>query len=141
MKKNFCNKCENQGAMALEFALIASIFLPLCMVVFDAGLLVWTKGAMQTAASLTARCAAISSSDCTNPQSFAKAAVSSWLFPNAVSNIVVSPVPTTVCIDNVPFMAVTISYSPWQGSMIISPLGISTLTTVGYFPIAGTACS
>lgn len=140
MRKNFFTKGENRGAMALEFALVASVFLPLCMVVFDAGVLVWTKGAMQTAASLTARCTAISSTDCTSPQSFADASISKWLFPGAVSNMVVSPVPKTTCIDNVSFMAVTISYSPWQGSFVLSSLGISKLTSVGYFPIAGATC-
>jgi Flp pilus assembly protein TadG len=57
---------ERNGATALEFALVAGVFIPLSLGILDTGLLMWTKGTLQTTAALTARCAAIASPDCTD---------------------------------------------------------------------------
>ena len=127
------------GSTAVEFALIAGVFLTLCMGILEAGLLMWTQGALQSTASLTARCAAIASPDCTTgatpgtPQ-YAVAAAKSWVFSGIISNSnVVST--TTACTSGVIYQKVTITSTYWAGSLLPPPLNGKTLTAVAYFPM------
>jgi Flp pilus assembly protein TadG len=128
------------GATAVEFALVAGLFLPLCLAIFDAGLLLWTKGALQSVASLTARCAAISSANCPNAQTFAVTSAGTWVFPGVISSVNVTPAPATVCISNVSLMKVTIVCQYWAGALLPPPLNGHTLTAVAYFPATPSAC-
>jgi uncharacterized membrane protein len=127
------------GATAVEFALVAGIFLPLCLAIFDAGLLLWTKGSLQSVASLTARCAAISSANCPNAQTFAVTSAGNWVFPGIISNVNVT-VPAAVCISHVSLMEVTIVCQYWAGAVLPPPLNGQTLTVVAYFPTTPSAC-
>ena len=128
------------GSTAVEFALIAGVFLTLCMGILEAGLLMWTQGALQSTASLTARCAAIVSPDCTTgatpgtPQ-YAAAAANSWVFPGIIVNPSVNVVSTTVCTSSVLYQKVTITSTYWAGSLLPPPLNGKTLTAVAYFPM------
>jgi Flp pilus assembly pilin Flp len=132
---------DGRGATALEFAVVAGIFLPICLGILDAGLLLWTKGALQTTAALTARCAAIASPACTDIQQFAVTTAGSWVFPGIISKVDVNPAPSTVCIANVPFTMVTITTQYWAGMILPPPLNGNTLTSVAYFPAGVTPCS
>jgi Flp pilus assembly protein TadG len=132
---------ERIGATALEFALVAGVFLPLCLAIFDAGLLLWTKGALQSTASLTARCAAITSPGCTDAQQFAVTNAGNWVFAGIITKVNVSPAPAIVCIASVRFMMVTITCQYWAGVVLPPPLNGHTLTAVAYFPVAPSACS
>ena len=132
---------ERSGATALEFALVAGVFLPLCLAIFDAGLLLWTQGALQSTAALTARCAAITSANCTNTQQFAVNTAGKWIFAGIITVANVSPAPAIVCIASVPFMKVTITCPYWAGVVLPPPLNGHTLTAVAYFPVAASACS
>ena len=131
---------ERRGAAALEFALVASIFLPLSLGIFDAGLLLWTKGALQSTAAMTARCAAISSPDCTDARLFAVTTAGNWIFPGVISSINVTPAPAIVCISTVSYMQVTITCLFWAGSVLPPPLNNKTLTAVAYFPVVAAPC-
>jgi Flp pilus assembly pilin Flp len=131
---------ERSGATALEFAMIASVFLPLCMAIFGAGLLLWTKGALQSAASLVARCAAITSPDCPDPRQFAVTIGGNWIFPGIIAISDVSPAPAVVCISTASYMKVTINCSFWAGGVLPPPFNNKTLTAVAYFPVAGPPC-
>lgn len=130
---------ERSGATALEFAMISSVFLPLCMAIFGAGLLLWTKGALQSVASLTARCAAITSSDCIDAQQFAVTTAGRWIFPGIVVKADVSPAPAVVCISQASYMKVEINCSFWA-RIVPAPFNNKTLTAVAYFPVARPPC-
>ncbi|MEA2741605.1 MAG: hypothetical protein QOH05_4912 [Acetobacteraceae bacterium] len=132
---------RRDGATAIEFALVAALFLPLCLAIFDAGLLLWTQGALQSTAALTARCAAIASPVCTNPQQFAVTTAGNWVFAGIISAVDVVPAPAVVCIAPVPFLKVTITSQYWAGTVLPPPLNGRTLTAVAYFPVAGAPCT
>jgi Flp pilus assembly protein TadG len=131
---------DADGSAAVEFALVAGIFLPLCLASIDAGLLLWTKGVLQSTAALTARCAAISSSNCTNAQQFAVTTAATWLFSGIITASNVTPAPATVCIGHLKYMKVTISCNFWAGSVLPPPMNGITLSTVAYYPVGATAC-
>ncbi len=128
------------GATAVEFALVAGIFLPLCLAILDAGLLLWTQGALQSAASLTARCAAIASANCTDAQQFAVTTAGSWVFPGIIGKTNVSPAPAIVCISHMPYMKVTITSQFWAGGLLPPPFSNEALTAVAYYPTGATPC-
>ncbi len=126
---------RRDGATAIEFALVAVVFIPLCLGILDAGMLLWTQGALQSTASLAARCAAISSPACTNPQQFAVTTAGNWVFANIITTANVTPTPAVVCIAHVSLMTVTITCPYWAGLVLPPPLNGRTLTAVGYFPV------
>jgi hypothetical protein len=129
------------GATAVEFALVAGLFLPLCFAIFDAGLLMWTKGSLQSVAALTARCVAISSANCTNAGQFAVTSAGNWVFPGIIVAANVSLPSATVCISGASFIKVTITCPYWAGALLPPPLNGRTLTAVAYFPVAAAPCS
>jgi Flp pilus assembly pilin Flp len=131
---------DNDGSAAVEFALVAGLFLPLCLASIDAALLLWTKGVLQSTAALTARCAAISSSNCTNVQQFAVTTAGIWLFPGIITVANVTPTPATACVSHLEYMMVTISCSFWAATMLPPPLNGMTFSTVAYFPVGSTVC-
>jgi hypothetical protein len=124
----------------VEFALVAGVFLPLSLGTLDAGLLLWTKGALQSAAALTARCAAITSPDCTDVQQFAVTTTGQWVFPGIIAKSDVIPAPAIVCNSHAQFMKVTITSGYWASGILPPPLNTLTLTATAYFPVAGAAC-
>jgi Flp pilus assembly pilin Flp len=129
---------ERSGATTLEFGLVASIFLPLCIAVISGGLLMWTKAALHSTASLTARCAAIESSKCSNISEFAVATAAGWVFPGIISPADVQH--SIVCRSMVPFMKVTIISQFWARGVLPSPLSGMTLTADAYFPANAPSC-
>jgi uncharacterized membrane protein len=131
---------DRGGAFAIEFAMIAAVFLPLCLAIVDAGLLMWTQGTLQSTASLTARCAALASPLCTNPQQFAVTTAGNWVFPNIIAVANVIPAPAIVCVSHLTLMMVTITCPYWAGTLLPPPLNGRTLTAVAYFPVAGPPC-
>lgn len=131
---------DRAGTTALEFAIVASVFLPLSLGILDTGLLMWTKGALQATAALTARCAALSSPDCIDARQFAVTTAGKWIFPGIVTSAGVTPAPAIVCVSNAQLMRVTITTAYWAGAVLPPPLNGKTLTAVAYFPVAGAAC-
>lgn len=131
---------RRSGATAVEFALVACIFLPLCFVILDAGLLLWTKGSLQSVAALTARCAAISSANCTNVAQFAVTRAGHRVFPGIITTANVTPTPATVTLSGSCFMKVTITCPYWAGVFLPPPLNGITLTVVAYFPVKAAPC-
>ncbi len=127
------------GSTAIEFAIVASVFIPMCLAIFDAGLLLWTKGTMQSVASLTARCAAINSANCASAKEFAVAQEGTWAFPGVITTANVTTAPAT-CISHVAYMKVTVTCPYWAGALLPPPLNGKTLTVVAYFPSAAAAC-
>jgi Flp pilus assembly protein TadG len=127
-----------RGATALEFGLVASIFLPLCLGIIGGGLLMWTKAALQSAAALTARCTAIQSTRCTDIAEFAVAQAATWTFPGIIAPADVHH--SVVCRSTVPFVKVTIICRFWAGSVLPPPLNRITLDANAYFPASAPSC-
>ncbi len=139
----FLLRKRDGAATAIEFALVAGIFLPLCLAIVDAGLLLWTQGTLQSTAALTARCAAILSPLCTNPlsnpQQFAVTAAGKWVFAGIITPANVTAAPA--CISTASYIKVTINCPYWAGAVLPPPLNGRTLTAVGYFPVPGPPCT
>ena len=127
------------GATALEFGLVAGIFLPLCLAIISGGLLMWTKGALQSTASLTARCAAVESANCNNVPEFAVATAASWLFPGVIAPADVQH--SIVCRSTVPFVKVTITSTFWSEGVLPQPLNKIILVADAFFPASAPPCS
>ena len=65
-------RSDCQGTTAVEFAVIASVLLPMLFASLSLGFLMWTHNALQSTATLSARCVALGSSLCAaNPAQFA----------------------------------------------------------------------
>ena len=130
---------ERGGASTVEFALIAGLFVPLCLAILSAGLQLWTKGSLQSTAALTARCAAIGSPGCADAQQFAVTTAGNWVFPGVITKLDVSPAPAIVCLAGASYMKATISSRFWAG-VLAPPFNSTTLTSVAYFPVAAPPC-
>jgi Flp pilus assembly protein TadG len=122
------------GSTALEFAIIASVFLPMCIGIVEGGLLLWTYGALQTTAALTARRAAIASPDCPAVPAYAVTTAGKWVFPGIIANANV--VSTTTCISHVNYQQVTITCNYWAGGLLPAPLNGTVLKAVAYFAVS-----
>lgn len=133
-------RCDRSGAAALEFGLVAGVFLPLCLAILEGGFLLWTQGVLQSTASLTARCAAIASPSCADVQQFAVTTAGNWVFPGIISKADVTPAPAVVCVAHSTFMMVTITCRFWAGSVLPPPLGGKMLSAVAYFPASAAPC-
>jgi Flp pilus assembly pilin Flp len=130
---------ERTGATALEFGLVAALFLPLCLAVIGSGLLMWTKGALQSTASLTARCAAIEAPHCSNIANFAVVTAAGWVFPGIIAPDDVQH--SVVCRSTLPFMKVTITSRFWSRGVLARPLSGITLSVDAFFPTVAPICS
>jgi Flp pilus assembly protein TadG len=126
------------GAAAMEFGLIAGVFVPLCLAALDGELLLWTKGALQSSAATTARCAALNSSNCTDVQQFAVDSATSWVFSGVIDKTNVSV--ATACVSHISYKFVTITCQFWARTVLPPPLNGLTLTSVAYHPNSSTAC-
>jgi uncharacterized membrane protein len=140
MTRSRNSRRERSGAAVLEFALIAAVFIPLSLAALEAGLLLWTQGALQSTASLAARCAAIGSSNCPNVPQFVVTTAGKWVFSGIITTANVTPAPAIVCLSHANYMKVTITCPYWAGGLLPSPFDHTTLTAVAYFPVAGAAC-
>jgi uncharacterized membrane protein len=129
---------EQRAATALEFAMIASVFVPLCLASLDVGLLLWSKGILQSAAAGAARCAAIASSACSNLPQFAVTLAGNWSFPGmiAVADVVG---PTLVCVAPLQYAKVSITGRHWSNGVLPAWSATTTLSAVAYFP-TGASC-
>lgn len=117
------------------------MFVPLCLGVLEAGVIVWTQGALQSAASLSARCAAIAGADCSSVPQYVVATAESWTYPGVITAGNVTPPPHTTCLGGVLFMVVTITTSPWAGLRLSSSFNTLTLTSVAYYPMPISGCN
>ena len=126
-----------RAAAALEFALICTVFVPLCLAILASGVVIWTAGALQSTVSLAARCAALSGSDCSNVPRYIVTTAENWTYPGVISTASVTPAPHTACLGGVVFMVVTITSNVWSSWGI----NVSAQTWVAYYPVPTSACS
>jgi Flp pilus assembly protein TadG len=148
---------DTRGATTLEFALVSTLLMAMIFGSIELGLMMWTRGTLQAIAAQTARCAAISSTNCNNsattppttPQTYAAAQATALLgagliTSSDVSVTSVSVPPTAGCLSTSPgtatFEVVTITVTPWVGVSAsgkfgsYSPLGPATETVTACYP-------
>lgn len=71
-------RAERRGASSVEFAVICPVLFLLLFMILAVCLLLWTKSAMQMAASELARCSAIGSSSCSDSHAYVASKLSAW---------------------------------------------------------------
>jgi Flp pilus assembly protein TadG len=120
-----------RGTTALEFAVIASVLLPMLFGTIELGLLMWTHNALQSTATLTARCAALGS--CTNPAQFAVSTAGHWVVSGVITarNVTVNAAATSCNGTAGSFVTVAISSSYW---VLPQPFLAPTLRVAACFP-------
>ena len=130
-----------KGATALEFALVSGMLMALLFGCLEAGIMLWTRGTLQSVAAQTARCVAIGSPLCTTVntyQSYAVGRATAWLGSPLISNSDVSAAMATKCGTVTGslgyFEVVTITATPWVGA-IIYPFGSRTEIVTACYPI------
>jgi Flp pilus assembly protein TadG len=126
---------DRDATTALEFAMVASVMVPLCLGALDGGLLLWTKGALQAAATATARCVALGSGSCSNAAQYAATLAGHWSFAGVISPADVAA-PAMVCAGATQLVRITISSTHWTATMLPALSGGSTVTATAYFPTA-----
>jgi Flp pilus assembly protein TadG len=111
-----------RGIVSLEFAILASVLIPLTSAIIELGLLLWTQTAMQSVAALTARCAAIGSPQCSaSVPAYAVSLANNWTLSGAITTANVTVTTTTTCgTASGTFAKVTIAFPTWS-KMVLKP--------------------
>ncbi|WP_010544108.1 TadE/TadG family type IV pilus assembly protein [Sphingomonas elodea] len=125
---------DQAGATAIEFALLAPVFLALLFGIVEVGRLLWVKQVLTETAYSTARCAALAApcKAAADVQSFAAARALRWGLK--LDAALVAYAPNITCDGNAASMQVTISYgfaSPLTGFLPMLP---TTVQGRGCFP-------
>lgn len=130
-----------RAAAALEFALVAVVFIPLCLATIQVGIVIWTLGALQTAVSLSARCAALSGEACQSIPGYAVVSAETWTYPGVITTANVTPAPHTTCVGGVLFMVVTITSDPYSFAGISAAFNLPATLSTAYYPMPTSTCS
>jgi Flp pilus assembly protein TadG len=127
----------------VEFAVIASVLLPMLFGILGLGFLMWTHNALQTTAALTARCLALGSPLCSaNPSQFAINMAEQWIVPGIGSTLqVTTPYtptnPASSCNGAAgSFVTVNITSFYWVSNVIPWPLAGLTQQISACFPVS-----
>ncbi len=126
---------DRKGAAALEFAMVSAAFFPLCLALFELGLVLWTRNSLQSAAEMTARCVAISSPNCTSPSQYAISLTNGWVSSGALASSGVVVQTGTSC-STAPgtMVKVTLSSPFMSNTGLPDPLGNITITASACYP-------
>jgi Flp pilus assembly protein TadG len=125
-----------RGYLAVEFALISSAMLALSLGGFELAVLGWAESALQDAAALTARCVALSSTQCSNPSQYGATLAQNALFSGAVSSSEVAVKTATSCGSAAgSYAVVTISAHHWSGSSLASSLSRTAIVAQACYPV------
>jgi Flp pilus assembly protein TadG len=126
---------DRRGATAVEFALVAPVFLMFMFLIIDGSRMVWTYQTLQEVATSSARCAALKLTACadnTSVQNYASARAIASGVPLATTAITLTP--STTCQATSGMVKVAIN-SAYQGATTkLLPTSVSTLTTEACFP-------
>lgn len=125
---------DPRGATAIEFALLAPVFLLLLFGILEVGRLVWVKQVLTETAFSAARCGALGApcQAASDVQSFAAARALRWGLKLDATQIGYTA--STACDGNAGMVQVTLSYafaSPLTGFLPVLP---ATVQAHGCFP-------
>jgi Flp pilus assembly protein TadG len=126
---------SRRAVTSLEFAILASVLIPLTSAVIELGLLMWCQTAEQSVASLTARCAAISSPSCSGGiPAYAVSLSNNWTLSGAITtgNVTVTT-PTTCNNATGTFKQVSITFTSWS-TMTLKPFLPDSLSVSACYP-------
>lgn len=127
-------RAARRGETAVEFALVAGLFVLLLLAPIELGLMIWTGSSLQTVAAQTARCAAIGSCS-SNPAGYAVNLAKHWISATAISAKNVQVQTTSSCNKaSGQFEQVRITSSIWAGAWI-SPMSGTTQVATACFPL------
>ena len=134
-----------EGASAVEFALVAAPLLMLVIGTLEFGRLLWTRQLMQSLAISTARCIGVSQTECTVGGSFDSATTKAYVVdeagrlgvPITASDVAIQP--TTTCNGLAGFASVTITYTFVSAApeLIVALLTGPTVSATACFPNQG----
>ena len=128
---------ERDGSVLLEFAIVSSALVMILFFIVGLGLTLWAKAALQAAASQTARCLAIQSPLCANPQNYASSLVNDWGAAGITGTLSVTPQLNTTCNNAVGrFSAVTVTGTQNLVQSISPSLSGVVLSATSCYPSA-----
>jgi Flp pilus assembly protein TadG len=129
---------DEAGSTALEFALVAPVFLMTLFLILDGGRMMFTKQALNELAVATARCAGIKAPNCTTAS-----AAQSWAatrgFQRSMLQITssnVTVVQSTSCNGQSNMAQATITMTYKKGALNLLPQSVAPaqLTSIACFP-------
>ncbi len=134
------------GTAAIEFGMVASVFVLFVIGLLEFGRMIWVSQALQVVGQQTARCVAIGSSACAAPASYAVSqATTRGVVGLTTSNVAIAtvsasttPAPTCLPPNSNTMVQVKITMPFSSGAASLLP-GISqNLVTISCFPVSGT---
>lgn len=124
------------GVTTLEFAFVGPIVISLVVGIPVTGLMLWTKAAMQLAASHTARCKAINSPSCADHHAYASSIISEWGVSRVVPSINVSVIENSCNrASSGLFKSVTVTATGNSGLPFFAPFSSVVLTANACYPL------
>jgi Flp pilus assembly protein TadG len=129
-----------RAAAALEFAIVAGVFMMTSLAAIELGFLWWTKDALQATAALTARCAALNACTCSSgsctPAQFAVERASAWILSGIITadSVPVSSGSCNGASSSSSYTAVTITSSFWAEGILPPPFQSTTISVSACFP-------
>lgn len=143
MTKSFLK--QTQASTIAETAIVLPLLLSMLLGGIEIGLMMWTKGTVQSIASLSARCIATNSLNCAANATFPTTALRTQNYALTMANSLIGQakitaanitVTTSTTCNLAPgqYDVVTISYSDWVGA-IVYPVTGRTDTLTACFPI------
>jgi len=133
-------QCDARGSVAIEFALVAPVFLMFLFLILEGGRMVFTKQSVTEIATATARCAAIKATGCTTAANAQNWAISRGLTRD---NLHLAPenveVITGTSCNGMPNMAkatISVAWKRAATAFLPQSLAPAMLTSIACFPIA-----
>jgi Flp pilus assembly protein TadG len=141
-------KQTNDGATAVEFALVLPMFLMLVFGGIEFGLVLWTQQALQETAIAGARCMAIaqastqtespcvsgSSYSATSTKSYIQAVASGWGLTVPTSNIALYPAGNSSACTGLSQVTITKTFTSAVPQIVQLAAGGTTLTATACYP-------
>jgi uncharacterized membrane protein len=138
---------NDRGVSSIEMALLLpGVLLPLTFAIIGAGMILWTQGALQSAADLAARCGAIDSPNCSGGASgvetYAVNTADNWIMSGIVNtNDVLVNAAATDCTGltgNVEIVEIKTSYFTTEVFPFLHGALSKTIEVCAYYPKCST---
>ena len=124
-----------RAVTTLEFAILATVLIPATSATIELGLLLWTQTAMQSVASLVARCDALGGPQCSGGvAAYAVTLAGNWVLSGVITTANVTVGTSTTCNGATgSFDTVTITVPVWS-RMTLKPFLPDTINVSSCFP-------
>ncbi len=124
-----------RAVSAIEFAILASVLIPITSATIELGLLLWTQTAIQSVASLAARCDALGSPSCSGGvAAYAVTLAGNWVLSGVITTANVTVGTSSTCNSaSGTFDTVTITVPVWS-RMTLKPFLPDTIDVSSCYP-------